>query len=221
MKPRVSNGSRSQMEIAQRRLIESLSARIKDQRVIDAMARTPREIFVPSQARDLAYEDVPVSIGHQQTISQPYIVAMMLAALELQGHETVLEVGTGSGYQAVLLAQLARRVVTVERIAALAKEAEDRIRRLGCRNVRVEVAEGTLGCPRYAPYQGIIVAAAAPTIPQKLLEQVSVGGRMVVPVGGRDEQDLKRVVKLENGFDVVGLGACRFVPLIGEDAWDE
>ena len=130
MKSRASNGSQSQMEIAHRKLIESLSARIKDQRVIDAITRTPREIFVPSQARDLAYEDVPVSIGHQQTISQPYIVAMMLASLELQGHESVLEVGTGSGYQAILLAQLARRVVTVERIEELAREAEERIRQL-------------------------------------------------------------------------------------------
>ena len=221
IKAMASNGSGPPLSVAHRRLIEALGSRIRDKRVLDAMARTPREAFVPATARDLVYEDAPLSIGHGQTISQPYIVAMMLEALDLKGTETVLEVGTGSGYQTALLAQLARRVVTVERIRVLAREAEKRIKALGLKNVKVEVTAWGLGCPAYAPYDGIIVSAGTPRIPKSLVDQLSYDGVMVLPVGTREEQDLKRVKKLESGQKVESLGACRFVPLIGEEVWSE
>lgn len=219
--PRKSDASTSRMEAAHQQLIENLRKTIKDERVLSAMARTPREAFVPPHLRHLTYEDMPLAIGHGQTISQPFVVALMLEALELDGSEKVLEVGTGSGYQAVLLSQLARRVVSVERVPALVQKATELIRSLGCVNVTVEQAGETLGCPRYAPYDAIIVSAGAPTVPKSLSDQLNVEGRMVIPVGTREEQDLKRVVKREHGLSVRGFGPCRFVPLIGEGGWEE
>ena len=219
--PKISGGKLTHMEASQQHLIGGLRSVIKDQRVLDAMARTPREVFVPHHLRHLAYEDIPLSIGEGQTISQPLIVALMLEALELKGDESVLEVGTGSGYQAVLLSQLARRVVSVERIPTLVERARELIKTLGCINVRIELAGEELGCTRYAPYDAIIVASGAPEIPKGLLGQFRTGGRMVISVGSREEQDLKSVVKGEYGLRVDDLGPCRFVPLIGKGGWEE
>ncbi len=214
--------SSSQLDTAQQRLGQELRrGGIRDKRVIEAMERTPREAFVPSHLRHLAYEDMPLSIGYGQTISQPLIVAMMLEALDLKGDEEVLEVGAGSGYEAVLLSQLARRVVTVERISELTQGVAELTKMLGCVNVWVEQADETLGCPEYAPYDAIVVSAGLPQIPQVLLGQLKTEGRMVLPVGSREEQDLKWVLKQELGLKIRSMGPCRFVPVIGEGAWQE
>ncbi len=210
------------MDTAQQRLGQELRrGGIRDERVIEAMERTPREAFVPSHLRHLAYEDMPLSIGYGQTISQPLIVAMMLEALDLKGDEEVLEVGAGSGYEAVLLSQLARRVVTVERISELTQGVAELTKMLGCVNVWVEQAGETLGCPEHAPYDTIVVSAGLPQIPQVLLGQLKTEGRMVLPVGSREEQDLKWVLKQELGLKIRSMGPCRFVPVIGEGAWQE
>ncbi len=185
------------------------------------MGSVPRELFVPEFAREAAYEDRALSIGLGQTISQPYIVALMTEALELQGHEKVLEVGTGSGYQAAILSRLCRLVVSVERFEALASNARELLVKLGYTNVTVRVAGTTLGWPEDAPYDAIVVTAAAPVIPPDLLVQLAVGGRMVIPVGSRFEQQLRKVVKTQTGLHYEDLGGCRFVPLIGKGAWQE
>ena len=205
--------------LAHQKMMDDLTSRIEDPRVLGVFARTPREAFVPLAPRDLVYRDHPLPIGFGQTISQPYIVALMLQALDLQGSERVLEVGTGSGYQAALLAQLAGKVVTVERVPQLAMDARSRLESLGLRNVRVETAGHTLGCPELAPYDAIVVSAAAPRIPDALMEQLIVGGKMVLPVGDRDEQDLMLVEKRKRRPKKKKLAHCRFVPLIGDEAW--
>jgi len=184
------------------------------------MARVPRELFVPKSSRYLAYEDRPLPIGEGQTISQPFIVALMTQALELVGTEKVLEVGTGSGYQAAILAELAREVITVERLPRLALSARRTLRKQGYTNARVYLAPRTLGWRDEAPYDAIMVTAAAPQIPRELMDQLVVGGRMVIPVGSRWEQDLLQVIKREEGMTINNLTPCRFVPLIGEEAWD-
>ena len=207
------------LDISQQGMMDDLSSRIKDRRVLDAFARTPREAFVPMVSREFVYRDHPLPIGFGQTISQPYIVALMLQALSLNGSESVLEVGTGSGYQTAILALLAARVVTVERVPELARDARVRLEQLGFRNVRVESVEGQLGYPELAPYDAIVVSAAAPRVPEALMEQLAVGGKMVLPVGGRDEQDLKLIEKRKGKPRVKGLAQCRFVPLIGDGAW--
>ena len=207
------------MDISQQGMMDDLSSRIKDRRVLDAFARTPREAFVPMVSREFVYRDHPLPIGFGQTISQPYIVALMLQALSLNGSESVLEVGTGSGYQTALLAQLSARVVTVERVPELARDARVRLEKLGFGNVRVESVEGQLGYPELAPYDAIVVSAAAPRVPEALMEQLAVGGKMVLPVGSRDEQDLKLIEKRKGKPRVKGLAQCRFVPLIGDGAW--
>ena len=185
------------------------------------MERVPREMFVPEESRHLAYEDVPLPISEGQTISQPYIVALMVQALELRRTDKVLEVGTGSGYQAAVLAGLADRVVTVERLGDLVDSARERLASLGYVNAEVALAESRLGWERDAPYDGIIVAAGAPKLPNKLMRQLADGGRLVVPVGSRDSQDLMKVCRSGGGYSVQTLGPCRFVPLIGEEAWPE
>jgi protein-L-isoaspartate(D-aspartate) O-methyltransferase len=185
------------------------------------MAKIPREAFVPRSSRHLAYEDRPLPIGEGQTISQPFIIALMTQALELVGREKVLELGTGSGYQAAILAELARQVITIERFPSLAQNAKRTLQKLGYTNIQVHLAEKTLGWRAEAPYDAIMVTAAAPTIPQELLDQLIVGGRMVIPVGSRWEQDLLCVLKQEHGVTVKHLTPCRFVPLIGEGAWSE
>jgi protein-L-isoaspartate(D-aspartate) O-methyltransferase len=160
-------------------------------------------------------------IGEDQTISQPFIVALMTQALLLTGSEKVLELGTGSGYQAAILAELARQVITVERMQKLAQTARHTLERLGYTNIEVKLAQRTLGWPAEAPYDAIIVTAAAPAIPQTLVDQLIVGGRLVIPVGSRWEQDLRQVIRRDEGVTVKSLTRCRFVPLIGEEAWDE
>ena len=206
-------------EKARRRLFERLNREIKGEAVLSAMARVPREEFVPEASRHLAYEDIPLPIGEGQTISQPYIVGLMAHALELHGVEKVLEIGTGSGYQAAILSLLASRVVTVERLPLLCARAKERLASLGFSNVEVYEAEATLGRQTDALYDAIVVAAGAPKLPQSLLEQLAVSGRLVIPIGSRYEQELVKIVKLPDGLSFKTLGPCRFVPLVGEGAW--
>jgi len=209
------------LKAARKRLIEELRREISDERVLRVMAKIPREAFVPREGRYLAYEDRPLPIGEGQTISQPFIIALMTQALELVSTDKVLELGAGSGYQAAILAELARQVITTERIPKLAQSARRTLEKLGYTNVQVHVAEQTLGWPAEAPYDAIMVTAAAPRVPQELLDQLAMGGRMVIPVGSRWEQDLLYVLKHEEGFTAKNLTPCRFVPLIGEGAWSE
>jgi protein-L-isoaspartate(D-aspartate) O-methyltransferase len=206
---------------ARRILIDSISHDIKDRHILLAMSRVPRERFVPPELQQSAYDDRPLSIGCGQTISQPYIVALMTEALGLTGGEKVLEIGTGSGYQAAVLAELAGCVYTVERIPELAEAAAGTLAELGYKNVQVEIAGDQLGYPKYAPYDAILVAAAAPSVHQTLVDQLCEGGRLVIPVGSRYEQELLRVTRLHTGIRTEKLGGCRFVPLIGRDAWQE
>jgi protein-L-isoaspartate(D-aspartate) O-methyltransferase len=201
-------------------LVRSLSSEITDVRVLEAFRKVPRERFVPVDLRAVAYSDRPLPIGQGQTISQPLMVAMMLQELALKGHEKVLDIGTGSGYQAALLAELAREVVTVERIEPLSASAKGTLDELGYRNVRVELAGDTLGWPDGAPYDAIVVGAAGPRIPQSLVAQLGPTGRIVMPVGGRKSQDLMVLEKTPEDTTVRRRGACRFVPLIGKDAFD-
>jgi protein-L-isoaspartate(D-aspartate) O-methyltransferase len=202
------------------RRLEMVSAQlrargIRDERVLDAMARVPRHEFVSAEYRDQSYGDHPIPIAQGQTVSQPYIVALMLEALQIQPADTVLEVGTGSGYQAALLAELAKQVYSVERHAALARSAEATLSRLGYRKVTVVAGDGSLGLPQYAPFDVIVVGAAAPQIPPPLFEQLGEGGRLAIPVGPAQAQDLELVRKHNGQPLVVTLEACRFVPLIG------
>ena len=202
-------------------LIKHLSTEIRDKRVLAAMARVPRECFVPPEEQPLAYEDRPLPIGFDQTISQPLIIAIMTEALELTGDDKVLEIGTGSGYQAAILAELVRQVVTTERLPPLAKGAKEALDRLGYTNIEVHLAEETLGWERGAPYNAIIVTAGAPRVPDALLDQLAIGGRLIIPVGSRYVQELYKVTKHKKKSVVQDLGGCRFVSLIGKDAWEE
>ena len=208
-------------EAARASLIEHLSTEIRDERVLAVMARIPRERFVPPQEQHLAYEDRPLPIGFDQTISQPFIIALMTEALELTGSEKVLEVGTGSGYQAAILAELARFVITTERLPALAEGAKRTLDSLGYINMEVHLAENTLGWWVEAPYDATIVTAGAPRVPAELLAQLAMGGRLIIPVGSRYVQELYKITKRIRKNLVQNLGGCRFVPLIGKDAWEE
>lgn len=209
------------LDDARERLLFSLRQEIRDTRVLDAMASVPRELFVPPQLSLSAYLDGPLPIGLGQTISQPLIVAMMTEALSLKGSEKVLELGTGSGYQTAVLAHLAAEVVSLERIPELQQRAGQTLHKLGIRNVTLLLAGRLLGYPEGGPYDGIVVTAAAPRVPSDLLAQLKEGGRLVIPVGSRDEQDLLRVVRNGEQFPFDNLGKCRFVPLIGTGAWQE
>jgi len=206
---------------ARAELIKHLDTEIKDKRVLAVMARVPRECFVPPEQQHLAYEDMPLPIGFDQTISQPFIIALMTEALELAGDEKVLEVGTGSGYQAAILAELSRLVITTERLPALAEAAKRVLDSLGYRNVVVHLAEETLGWQKEAPYNAIMVTAGAPRVPVDLLAQLAIGGRLVIPVGTRYIQELYKITKRRRKNVVQNLGGCRFVSLIGKGAWDE
>ncbi len=208
-------------EAARARLIEHLSTEIRDERVLAAMARVPRERFVPPGSQHLAYEDMPLPIGFEQTISQPYIIALMTQALEITGNEKVLEIGTGSGYQTALLAELARLEITVERLPALVERARNVLSSLGYTNVKVYLAQKALGWPDEAPYDAIMVTAGAPRVPVDLLNQLAIGGRLVIPVGSRYVQELYKITKHKKKNIVENLGGCRFVSLIGQDAWEE
>jgi protein-L-isoaspartate(D-aspartate) O-methyltransferase len=202
-------------------LISHLRTEIRDERVLAAMARIPRERFVLPEEQHLAYEDRPLPIGYDQTISQPLIIAIMTEALELTGNEKVLEVGTGSGYQAAILAELARFVITTERVPPLAESAKRALDSLGYTNIEVHLAEETLGWLKGAPYNAIIVTAGAPRVPADLLAQLAIGGRMVIPVGSRYVQELYKITKHRKKNIVENLGGCRLVSLIGKDAWEE
>jgi protein-L-isoaspartate(D-aspartate) O-methyltransferase len=209
------------LERARENLLRYLDHEIADNRVVDAMRRVPREAFVSPEQYHVAYDDRPLSIGFGQTISQPFIVALMVQALELRGDEKVLELGTGSGYEAAILAESARKVITVECIPELAKSARQVLGKLGYSNIEVHVAGRILGWPEGAPYDAIIVSAGAPTLPQVLLEQLTLNGRLVIPVGSRWQQELLRVTKLRKGNRIENLCGCYFVPLIGKGAWEE
>lgn len=203
------------------RLLKRLAGRYSA-RVVDAIARTPREAMVPPEHKKLAYRDGPLHIGHGQTISQPTMVAIMTQALDPQPWERVLEIGAGSGYQAAVLAQLAARVVTVERVPELARLAEAQLRVLGYgEGVTVVEAGDALGCPDEAPFDAIMVSAAAPEPPLALLEQLTPTGRLLVPVGPRKEQRLLLLTRTPDGHTTRDCGGCRFVPLIGAGAWPE
>jgi len=208
-------------EAARARLIEQLSTEIKDKRVLAAMSRIPRELFVPPESRRLAYEDRPLPIGLEQTISQPFIIALMTEALELTGNEKVLELGTGSGYQAAILAELSLRVITVERLPALAEAARNVLDSLGYTNIEIHLTKETLGWKSEAPYDAILVTAGAPKVPNDLLAQLAIGGRMAIPVGSRYVQELCKIVKQKDKNRVYNLCGCRFVALIGKSAWKE
>ena len=204
-----------------REMVEAqLRARgIHDPRVLDAMLRMPRQEFVDEPYWREAYEDHPLPIGEDQTISQPFIIAISLQLLELEGTESVLEIGTGSGYQTALLALLAREVYSMERHRSLAENAATTLARLGLGNVTLEVGDGSLGWPEHAPYNAILVSAAAPKLPESLVQQLAEGGRMVIPVGPQHSQVLQLVRKREGQAVVESLEACRFVPLIGAEAY--
>jgi protein-L-isoaspartate(D-aspartate) O-methyltransferase len=207
------------LEAARAELLKQLDTEIRDKRVLAAMAHIPREFFVPTESRHLAYEDGPLPIGYEQTISQPYIIALMTEALELKNKEKVLEVGTGSGYQTAILAALAKLVISVERVPALAESARQVIDSLNINNVEIHLAEETLGWQKEAPYDAIMVTASAPEIPEDLLDQLKIDGRMVIPVGPRYSQELYKVTKRKDRNQVQNLGGCRFVALIGKGAW--
>ena len=192
---------------------------IRDERVLDAMRRVPRELFVPDHLRRRAYDDAALPIGGGQTISQPYMVARIAEALRLTGSERVLDVGSGSGYQAAVLADLAREVHTIERIPELATLARENLAAAGYGRVRVHVGDGTRGLPEHAPFDAIAVAAAAPELPKTLYEQLEPRGRLVVPVGKRGVQRLEVSVRRPEGPAVVRSVPCRFVPLVGEEGF--
>ena len=193
---------------------------ISDARVLDAMERVPRELFVPDDLRARAFDDAALPIGAGQTISQPYMVARIAEELGLDGDERVLDIGTGSGYQAAVLAELADEVHTIERIPELAEQARRNLAAAGYDNVTVHVGDGSRGLPEHAPYDAIAVAAAAPSFPQALYDQLTLGGRLVVPVGGRRGQRLEVIVRSPEGPAVVRSVPCRFVPLVGEEGFE-
>ena len=194
---------------------------IRDKAVLSAMRMVPRHLFVDESMQYRAYDDMALPIGEGQTISQPYMVAAMTELLGLTGKEKVLEIGTGSGYQAAVLAQLAKEVFTVERIASLAGKAAQRFRDLSYFNIHVKIGDGTLGWPEEAPFDGIIITAASPKIPDPLKEQISEDGIIVIPVGSRFSQQLIRIIKTKSGFEEQYHTPCVFVPLIGEHGWKE
>jgi protein-L-isoaspartate(D-aspartate) O-methyltransferase len=210
--------------IARRMMVErQIKGRgVKDPLVLAAMTQVPRHLFVEEALQSQAYGDFPLPIGEKQTISQPYMVAFMTEALQLKGGEKVLEIGTGSGYQAAVLAGIASRVFSVERVAELARRARRVLDSLGCNNVNIKLSDGTFGWEEEAPFDAIIVTAGSPSIPQKYKEQLVAGGRLVIPVGGRWSQVLKRITRAgEKDFREEDLLDCRFVPLVGAYGWNE
>ncbi|HZW02850.1 MAG TPA: protein-L-isoaspartate(D-aspartate) O-methyltransferase [Anaerolineaceae bacterium] len=213
----------TELEAERRRMVDEqiFQRGVRDPAVLEAMLTVPRHEFVPPHLREFAYDDGPLPIGHRQTISQPYIVAYMTSLLKLTGEERVLEVGTGSGYQAAVLSNLAAEVHTIEQHADLVAAAAQRLARLGIDNVFLHAGDGSLGWPPEAPYEGILVTAAAPDPPPALLEQLADGSRLVIPVGGRRGQWLQVWRRRGTDFDVRSYGAVAFVPLRGAGGWTE
>jgi protein-L-isoaspartate(D-aspartate) O-methyltransferase len=209
--------------LARERMVRNqlISRGITDQRVLQAMSRIPRHLFIEEALEGEAYSDHPLPIGHKQTISQPYIVAMMTEALELKGGEKTLEIGTGSGYQTAILAELSRTVCTVERIRPLMERARGLLEKQGYNNVLYRTNDGSLGWKDFEPYDAIMVTAGAPKIPEPLIKQLSEGGRMVIPVGNRFGQDLIKVTRVKSVYKQQNLGGCRFVDLVGAHGWDD
>lgn len=204
------------LKARERMLKEHLAARgIVNERVLNAFKKVPREEFTPERLRSLAYEDTPLGIGNGQTISQPYTVAFMTQLLDPQPKDVVLEIGTGSGYQAAILSQLARKIYTIERFKDLAGTAEEVLKRLGYKNVEVVVGDGSKGLPDKALFDGIIVTAGAPEVPQPLVEQLKVGGRLVAPIGA-GLQEMTKITKTKEGLKKEAFPGFRFVPLVGE-----
>ena len=217
-------GGGMKFEVARKRMVQAevIGRGVADRRVIDAMLAIPRHIFVEEAMASQAYSDSPLPIGEKQTISQPFIVAKMTEMLELTGRERVLELGTGSGYQAAVLATLADRVYTVERIRPLALKARRALDSLGLLNVNLKIGDGTAGWPEEAPFDAILVTAGAPYLPDCLIEQLAPGGRLVIPVGDRNDQRLVRVRKHQDGSVVKEESIdCRFVRLIGKNGWGD
>ncbi len=215
--------STDNFDAERRRMVErQIAARgVSDPRVLAAMEKVPRHRFIPSHLWDQAYNDYPLPIGEDQTISQPYIVALMTEMLELKEADRVLEIGTGSGYQAAILAELAAQVYTIDRVVSLLARAEEILKALGYANIKTRVGDGTLGWPEEAPFEAIIVTAGAPQVPRPLTEQLALGGRLVIPVGDTWSQTLTCVRKTTEGLKLEYHGGCRFVRLIGQYGWEE
>ncbi|WP_432821376.1 protein-L-isoaspartate(D-aspartate) O-methyltransferase [Trichloromonas sp.] len=210
--------------IARRNMVErQVRAKgVSDDRVLEIMRQIPRHLFVEEAFQGQAYGDFPLPIGEKQTISQPYMVGLMTESLQLKGGEKVLEIGTGSGYQAAVLCKIAGRVYSVERISSLARRARKILDSIGCGTVNIKVTDGTFGWEEIAPFDAIMVTAGAPSIPANYLKQLAVGGRLVIPVGDRGVQVLKRVTRTgEDSFTEENLVACKFVPLLGKLGWNE
>lgn len=208
-------------ESARERMVATqIAARgVGDEQVLAAMRRVPRHLFVPAEVRGSAYSDYPLPIGHGQTISQPYIVAMMTSLLQIQPDDRLLEIGSGSGYQAAVLGILAREVISIERIPEVAQLARKNLADAGITNVTVVIGDGTLGFPGGAPYDGVLITAATPSIPSPLVEQLAEGGRLVAPVGSRDLQELVRLTRKGHDLTRESFGGVVFVPLLGEYGW--
>jgi protein-L-isoaspartate(D-aspartate) O-methyltransferase len=221
-KSKIQNLMMDEFQIPRERMIERLREhyKIQDERVLEVMRSIPRHLFVPSALKAQAYKDNALPIASNQTISQPFIVARMTELLELNENSKVLEIGAGSGYQTVVLAKLAQHIFAIERVPNLAAEAQERLQKLGIQNVTLICADGTLGWEQYAPYDGILVAAGSPTIPEPLVNQLKVNGKLVIPIGQEQQtQRLIRITRTERGFQTEDFGACAFVPLIGEHGW--
>lgn len=213
--------SLTDFHLARKRMVETqiVGRGIRDPAVIRAMSTVPRHLFVEEALQDQSYGDFPLPIGNGQTISQPYIVALMTEALRLSGEETVLEIGTGSGYQTAVLAEIVRRVVSIERIGSIVTRARRTLEELGYHHVVIHLADGSMGWKESAPYEAVIVTAGSPEIPRELVEQLSIDGRLVIPVGSRHHQTLKRLTRHRDGEQVEDLGGCVFVPLVGRLGW--
>lgn len=192
---------------------------IKDLLVLNAFRKVPREKFVPPEQRSESYGDFPLPIGEEQTISQPYIVALMTEALRLKREEKILEIGTGSGYQAAVIAEIAKEVYTIERISILAQRAKKILKELSYQNIKIKIGDGTKGWKEFSPYDGIIVTAAAPKVPESLIKQLAKGGRLIVPIGNLYSQELILYEKKKGRLMTTNFGGCRFVPLKGEEGW--
>lgn len=198
-----------------------VSRGIRDQRVLSAFLEVPRHKFVEEYLKYKAYDDYPLSIGYGQTISQPYMVALMTETLSTKPEDAILEIGTGSGYQAAILSRLCSTVYSIERISTLASRTRKLLDELGYYNIHIRIGDGTMGMPQDAPYDGIIVTAGAPHVPEALVEQLKEDGRLVIPVGDQSIQDLKRLTKTKDGVKEESMGGCRFVKLIGKNGWRE